>query len=60
MLRIDIALAEARERQATLRRPARQFRRRARSKTARRVLGSWIVRLGRVVAGHPAATARTA
>ena len=60
MLRIDLALAEARDRQAALRQHARPFPRRARSNAARRALGAWIVRLGRVIAGRPATTARLA
>jgi hypothetical protein len=60
MLRIDLALADARDRQAAFRRPARPFRQHARTRGARRLLGAWIVRLGRVVTGHPATTTRLA
>jgi len=60
MLRIDLALTEARDRQAALRRPARLPLRPARSSAARRVLGVWIVRLGWAVAGSRASAARPA
>ena len=60
MLRIDLALAEARDRQAALRRPARVAIRPARPNAARRLLGVWIVRFGWAVAGSRASAARLA
>lgn len=59
MVRIDLALEEARDRQAALR-PSPRLPRTARPNALRRQLGVWIVRLGRAVAGHPAARARLA
>ncbi len=54
MLRTDLALQEACDRQAALRRHTDSVRRQARSGPVRRRVGAWIVRLGRAVAGRPA------
>ena len=51
MFRIDLALQEASDRQAALRRSARLLPRR-RPSSRRRQVGAWIVRVGRVVAGR--------
>ena len=59
MLRIDLVLQEARDRQAALR-PSRRLARAARANTFRRRIGAWLVRAGRAVAGHPSAHARLA
>jgi len=60
MLRIDLLLAEAREREAALRHSAHPRLARARPNAIRRTLGAWIVRRGRAVAGRPTSVARLA
>ncbi len=59
MLRIELVLQEARDRQASLR-PSRRLAAASRPNLVRRLVGGWIVRVGRAVAGHPAAHARLA
>jgi hypothetical protein len=60
MLHIDLALDEARDRQAALRHPVCAPRASSRPNAVRRLLGVWIVRLGWAVAGGRAAAARLA
>jgi hypothetical protein len=60
MLRIDLVLQEARDRQAALRPARRHAVLAARPNAIRRLVGGWLVRAGRVVAGHPTAHARLA
>ena len=60
MLHIDLDLAEARDHQAGLRSHARLSPRPARPNTARRLVGVWIVRFGRAVAGSRTSSTRLA
>ena len=60
MRHIDLALSEARDRQAALRHPAHPRLPRARPNVARRLLGVWIVRFGWAVTGSRASAARLA
>lgn len=53
MLRIELALQQAHDRQAALRRPASERPHSRRPNAARRLVGAWLVRLGRAVAGRP-------
>ena len=56
MIRIDLALQEAHDRQAALRSPAGRSRPPRRPNSVRRHIGVWIVRFGRVVGGRPSPT----
>jgi deoxycytidylate deaminase len=51
MFRIDVALHEARDRQAALRRASAMALLARRPATLRRQLGAWLVRTGRVIGG---------